>query len=96
MNEVWRDVVGYEGLYQVSNFGRVKRLSAENIVIRFDGKVIKRNNVEKIYKNFDDFVCSYGVDGCSCILANDENCSRKRHSTSCCGRNLLYYRYNFL
>ena len=23
-NEVWRDVVGYEGLYQVSNFGRVK------------------------------------------------------------------------
>lgn len=24
MNEVWRDVVGYEGLYQVSNLGRVK------------------------------------------------------------------------
>lgn len=23
-NEMWRDVVGYEGLYQVSNFGRVK------------------------------------------------------------------------
>lgn len=25
--EVWRDVVGYEGLYQVSNIGRVKRLA---------------------------------------------------------------------
>lgn len=25
-NEIWRDVVGYEGLYQVSNFGRVKSL----------------------------------------------------------------------
>ena len=25
-NEEWRDVVGYEGLYQVSNRGRVKRL----------------------------------------------------------------------
>lgn len=26
MEEEWRDVVGYEGLYQVSNFGRVKSL----------------------------------------------------------------------
>lgn len=26
-NEEWRDVVGYEGLYQVSNLGRVKSLS---------------------------------------------------------------------
>lgn len=25
-NEIWRDVVGYEGLYQVSNLGRVKSL----------------------------------------------------------------------
>lgn len=24
MKETWKDVVGYEGLYQVSNFGRVK------------------------------------------------------------------------
>jgi hypothetical protein len=23
-NEVWKDVIGYEGLYQISNFGRVK------------------------------------------------------------------------
>lgn len=26
-NEEWRDVIGYEGLYMVSNLGRVKRLS---------------------------------------------------------------------
>ena len=26
MNEIWKDVVGYEGLYQVSNLGRVKSL----------------------------------------------------------------------
>lgn len=25
-NEFWRDVVGYEGIYQVSNLGRVKSL----------------------------------------------------------------------
>lgn len=26
MNEEWRDVVGYEGLYQVSNLGNVRSL----------------------------------------------------------------------
>lgn len=26
-NEVWKDVLGYEGLYQVSNLGRVKSLN---------------------------------------------------------------------
>lgn len=26
MNEVWKDIKGYEGLYQVSNLGRVKSL----------------------------------------------------------------------
>lgn len=25
-NEIWKDVVGYEGLYQVSNLGNVKRI----------------------------------------------------------------------
>jgi len=25
--EVWRDIVGYEGLYQVSDFGRVRSLN---------------------------------------------------------------------
>lgn len=27
MEEIWKDIVGYEGLYQVSNCGRVKSLS---------------------------------------------------------------------
>lgn len=26
-NEIWRDVVGYEGLYQISNLGRLKHLA---------------------------------------------------------------------
>lgn len=25
-NEIWKDIPGYEGYYQVSNFGRVKSL----------------------------------------------------------------------
>lgn len=32
MREVWKDIVGYEGLYQVSNLGRVKGL--ERVVMR--------------------------------------------------------------
>lgn len=27
MKEIWKDIAGYEGLYQVSNFGRVKSLN---------------------------------------------------------------------
>lgn len=30
MNEIWRDIEGYEGLYQVSNLGRVKRLERKS------------------------------------------------------------------
>lgn len=33
--EVWKDIKGYEGLYQVSNMGRVKSL--ERIIIRKNG-----------------------------------------------------------
>ena len=31
MEEIWKDIVGYEGLYQVSNFGRVKNVN-KNII----------------------------------------------------------------
>ncbi len=34
--EVWKDVIGYEGFYQVSNFGRVKSL--DRIIVRSDGQ----------------------------------------------------------
>ena len=26
MKEIWKDIIGYEGLYKVSNQGKVKRL----------------------------------------------------------------------
>lgn len=31
MNEEWRPVVGYEGIYEVSNFGRVKRIAPHSV-----------------------------------------------------------------
>lgn len=33
-NEVWRDIKGYEGLYQVSTYGRIKKLAGVNILDR--------------------------------------------------------------
>lgn len=42
-SEIWKDVVGYEGLYQVSNLGRVKGLDrkARPVECLKDGVVIK-------------------------------------------------------
>lgn len=35
MEEIWKDIDGYEGIYQISNLGRVKSLS--RVVIRKNG-----------------------------------------------------------
>lgn len=53
MNEVWKDVVGYEGLYQVSNLGRVRSVDRvtfstgtmrEDANYHFKGKLLKQGN----------------------------------------------------
>jgi hypothetical protein len=38
--EIWKDIVGYEGFYQVSNLGRVKSL--DRVVQSKEGKLINR------------------------------------------------------
>jgi len=40
--EIWKDVKGYEGLYQVSNYGNVKGLKR--------GKLLKKTTVNKGYE----------------------------------------------
>jgi len=44
MKEVWKNVIGYEGLYQVSNLGRVRSLDriSRN---RFSDKVLKKGKI---------------------------------------------------
>jgi len=45
-NEIWKDVVGFEGIYQVSNFGRVKSVSK-----KLKGKLSSvRTSKERILK----------------------------------------------
>jgi hypothetical protein len=47
--EIFKDVIGYEGIYQVSNMGNVKSLSRE--VIKGKGKYISKENILKAGKN---------------------------------------------
>lgn len=44
MKEIWKDIKGYEGLYQVSNLGKVRSLDRK--VIQFNGF----RNIERLYK----------------------------------------------
>ena len=41
--EIWKDINGFEGLYQVSNLGRVRSL--DRVVERIDGKRVKLRGV---------------------------------------------------
>lgn len=56
--EIWKDILGYEGLYQVSNFGRVKSLKFGKEKILIPGKnkktgylqvVLCKENILKTY-----------------------------------------------
>ena len=58
MKEVWKDIVGYEGLYQVSNLGRIKAirndadkiLTAQKKQSGYIGCSLSKNGVVKHYK----------------------------------------------
>lgn len=49
MIEEWKDIIGYEGYYQISNLGRVKRIEGVVMAERTYGK-IKYTYKEKILK----------------------------------------------
>ena len=42
MKEIWKDIKGYEGLYQVSNLGNVRSMDR----ITRDGRKIKGKNIK--------------------------------------------------
>lgn len=51
MNEEWRDIVGYEGYYQVSSLGRVRSLDRLNSRgVPLIGNIMKSNSNNKWYK----------------------------------------------
>lgn len=56
-DEVWRDIEGYEGLYQVSNRGRVKSLDR----VAHDNRDVKRNIKGKLKKQIYNRTYPYVV-----------------------------------
>lgn len=62
--EIWKDIPGYEGLYQVSSLGRVKSL--DRVVphgrfgeFKLKGRVLKPSATTKGYLSLD--LCKYGM-----------------------------------
>jgi hypothetical protein len=51
MEEIWKDIPGYEEYYQVSNLGRVKRLERNDIIHNYGGA---KKVGEKILKEYID------------------------------------------
>ena len=52
--EEWKDIKGYEGLYQISNLGRVKSLpkkliSGNGAIQKHNGKILKPSNSPRGY-----------------------------------------------
>ena len=41
MNEIWKDIEGYEGLYQISSLGRVKSLGRKGKGCSLEDKILK-------------------------------------------------------
>lgn len=57
MEEIWKDIDGYEGLYQVSNVGRVRSLR-RNIILK---SKIERNGYERVRLSVNNIPKDYSV-----------------------------------
>ena len=53
MQEVWKDVIGYEGSYQVSNYGKVRSLTRKVSCMggqrTIKGKLLKPTDSSNLY-----------------------------------------------
>ena len=48
MNEIWKDIKGFEGIYQISNLGKVKSLSRNYKHNMFGRETIIKKSKERI------------------------------------------------
>lgn len=70
-DEIWRDIKGYEGLYQVSNKGRVKsldRYANNNGTLQFRPERILKQGIEKVGRTAR----------CTVALSKDAKITHKR------------------
>lgn len=66
MEEIWKDVQGYEGYYKVSNLGRVKLL--------FGKRIKKHLNHERLYNNQNSWTWAKGFRAYKTRLTAMERC----------------------
>ena len=76
--EIWKDIDGYEGLYRVSNLGRVKSLKQGKEKIL---KQVLVNNYLAIslYKNNEKKLCKVHRLVCQTFLLNPQNLPQVNH-----------------
>lgn len=55
MDEIWKDIEGYEGLYQVSNLGRIQSLPRVNLCV--NRTYIRKGKVLKGSSDKDGYLC---------------------------------------
>ena len=54
--EIWKDVVGYEGLYEVSSEGRVRNCN-RFVTIEKNGKIIQEKMIFNLTKKENGYLC---------------------------------------
>ena len=55
VNEIWKDIKGYEGLYQISNYGRVKSL-IRHIINKNGRNITKKEKIMKLTYDRDGYL----------------------------------------
>ncbi len=50
MTEIWKDIVGYEGRYQVSNYGNIKSLAKLGDMFGVSHQTISKLLISKTWK----------------------------------------------
>lgn len=91
MIEVWKDIEGYEGLYQVSNFGRIKSLNyrhteKEKIVKQDNSSGYKRVTLYKDGLRYRQLVHRLVAEA---FIPNPNNLPEINHKDECTSNNVV-------
>lgn len=101
MNEIWKDIKGHEGRYQISNKGRVKRLASSTGKRMFKEEIRKPTN---LVNGFNPYVTlnTTRISVCRLVaeafISNPKGCRFVKHkngdTTDLCAKNLEWVSRN--